>query len=67
MAEKEKNEYVALRQSIKALKAEIDKAYDEHAGKGNSVMVEGVGQHSPKAFSFMCKDTILANKSGPLR
>ena len=47
------NDYVMLRQSIRALEAEIDDAYDEHACTGNSVVAERVGQHSPKAFPFM--------------
>ncbi len=44
------NEYVNLRQSIRALEAEIDEAYSEL--QHNTVMVGGVGQDSPVAFSY---------------
>ena len=57
MTEKVNDEYVMLRQSIRALEAQIDDAYDEHACKGNLVMAEGVGQHSPKAFPFKWHST----------
>ena len=44
------SEHITQRQSIRALEAEIDEAYGEL--QGHSVMVKGVGQDSPKAFSY---------------
>ena len=48
MDEQSRNEYVSLRKSIRALEAEIDGAYVRHMG--DSVMVRGGGQDSPKDF-----------------
>ena len=57
MDEQSRNEYASLRKSIRALEAEIDGAYVRHMG--DSVMVRGGGQDSPKDF-FLTQSSLTA-------